>query len=150
MTGFDECVCSSSCGSVCWAVDRRCGLSGVWVAVSKGMAVVWVLDTALVAVFGVVVAIVGTVVDGDVAAERRGSELERGGWRLGWGAAVRSGSVCRLLRGAGGIFLGGEEVVVVVVNDVGVVDGGCASAVSGDVAGNGGSGGSITTVLGVV
>jgi hypothetical protein len=24
-TYFDECVCSSSCGSVCWAVDRRWG-----------------------------------------------------------------------------------------------------------------------------
>jgi hypothetical protein len=33
-TRLDERVCSSSCDSVCWAVDRRCGLPGAWVAVS--------------------------------------------------------------------------------------------------------------------
>jgi hypothetical protein len=93
-----------------------------------------VLVVALVVVLGVAAAGVATDVVSDVAAERRGSGLERGGWRLGYGAVVRSGSVCRLSRGAGGIFEGGEEVVVVVVNDVGVVDGGCASPISGDVA----------------
>ena len=75
----------------------------------------------------------------DVAAERRGSGLERGGWGLSWGTVGRPGSQCRRSRGAGGRFGAGEGVVVVVVNDVDVVDGGCADVVSGDVAGNGGS-----------
>jgi hypothetical protein len=43
--------------------------------------------------------------------------------------------MCRRLRDAGSSFEGGEKVVVVIVNDVGCADGGCADVVSGDVAG---------------
>jgi hypothetical protein len=37
---LDERICSSSCDSVCWAVDRRCGLPGLCVAVSVVVVVV--------------------------------------------------------------------------------------------------------------
>jgi hypothetical protein len=88
---------------------------------------------------------VAAVVCGDVAAKRRGSRGSSGGWRLGWGVVGRSGSVCRRFRGAGGWFEAGKEVLVVVVNVVGsvdgsvdVADGSCDGIVNSDVARNGG------------
>jgi hypothetical protein len=96
--------------------------------------IVWVLDTALDAASGVVTAGFVVVVGGDVATKRQGSGCEKRGWGDSRGGLGRPGSVCRRSRGAGSCFGAGGEVVVVVVNVVGVVDGGCACVVSGDVA----------------
>jgi hypothetical protein len=71
---------------------------------------------------------VGTIVDGDMAVERRGSGLERRGCGVCSRTVCRLGRVCHHLRAAGG------KVVVVVVNDVGCADGDCADIVSDDVA----------------
>ena len=85
-TRFDKHVCSSSCGSVCWAVDRRCGLSGAWVAVSGVVVAVLVLDTALDTVSEVVVAGNAGVGSCDVAVAVGGSGPRLGGQRVCWGA----------------------------------------------------------------
>jgi hypothetical protein len=98
-------------------------------------------DEAQVVVLGAVAAGFVTVVDCDVAAEQRGSGLDRRGWELGCGAVGRLGSVCRRFRGVGGCFRAGDRVVEVVVNSVGVVDGGCAGIISGDAAHSGGDDG---------
>ena len=102
---------------------------------------VWVVAAALVVVSGAVAAGVATVVDCDVAAGQWGSGLDRRGWEPGWGAVGRLGSVCRRFRGVGGCLRVGDRVVEVVVDDVGVVDRGCAGVVSGDVAHSSGDGG---------
>ena len=54
------------------------------------------LDVAQVVGFWPFASGVAAVVDGDVAVEWWGSGLERGGWRFGQGAVVRSGSICHL------------------------------------------------------
>ena len=81
------------------------------------------------------------VVDGDMAVVTGGSGLDRRGWGLCWGAVDRPGGQWRRSRGAGGCSEAGEAVVVVVDDVVGVVDGGCADVVSGDVAGDSGGDG---------
>jgi hypothetical protein len=101
--------------------------------VSGVSAVIWVLDDALVVVFRVVAAVFIAIVGGDMAAEQRGSGLKREGWGVCWGTVNWLGNVCHRLQGAGGRFGAGGKVVVVVVDDVGVVDGDCAGVVSGDV-----------------
>jgi hypothetical protein len=98
---------------------------------------IWVLDETLAVVSGVVVTGVAAVVGGDVAVERGGSVRSTRGWGLGWGVVVQSGIQCRGSGDAGGGSEAGDEFVVVVVDDVGVVDGGCA----GVVAHSGGDGG---------
>jgi hypothetical protein len=101
------------------------------------VAAVWVLAAALVVVPEGVAARVTAVVGSDVAAAVSGSGCEQRGWGLGWGAVGRFGSERRHSRGAGGRFGGGNEVVVVVVDDVDVVDvadGGCAGVVGDDMA----------------
>ena len=70
------------------------------------------------------------VVNDDVVVATDGSGCMKRDWGLGWGAAVRSGSICHHLRGAGGSFGAGEELVVAVVD----VDGGCVGIDRGDVA----------------
>ena len=58
-------------------------------------------------------------------------------------------SVCRRFRGAGGVVGAGNGAVVVVVDDVGIVDGGCAGVDGGVVAALAGAGGLVTgTVVG--
>ena len=98
------------------------------------VAVVCVLDVARDVVFGAVAAGSAGVGGCDVAVERWGSGLTRGGCGLGWSRVDWPGIQRRLSVGAGrGSEVEEERVVVVVVNDVGVVDGGCAGTVSGDV-----------------
>jgi hypothetical protein len=104
------------------------------------MGAVWVLDTALVFVSEVVIAKVAAVVGGDVAAITGSSGCEWRGLGVSRNVVAWLGSEFRRTRVAGGRFEAGKEVVVVVVDVVGVVDGadgGCASVVSGDVAGDG-------------
>jgi hypothetical protein len=95
---------------------------------------VWVLGEARVVVSEVVAAEVAAVVGSDVAVAMGGSGCETRSWGLGRGGLDRLGGVCRRLRDAGSSFEGGEKVVVVVVNDVGCADGGCAGVASSDVA----------------
>jgi hypothetical protein len=109
-----------------------------WLAVSEVGVAGWVLAVVQVDVLGAVAAAVGTVVDDDVAVAVSGSGCERRGWGLGWGAVGWLGSECRHFRGAGGCSEAGSEVVVAVVDNVGVVDGGCAGVVGDDVADSGG------------
>ena len=130
---LDEHSCSSLCGSVCRVVNCCCGLSGAWVAVSKGTAVVWVLDTALVTISGVFAAAVAAVVPSSVVLAQSGSGLDKVGWGHCWGAGVQPGSQCHHSGGPGG----GSEAEgewVVVVNNVGIIDGSYAGVVSGDMA----------------
>ena len=56
----------------------------MWVAVSGVVVAVCVLDMALDAVWGVVVAANVPIVDGDVAASLGGSGCGTGGWGDGW------------------------------------------------------------------
>ena len=69
---LDEHSCSLSRELVCWVVDCHCELSGACVAISVVVVAVWVLDTALNTIFGVV-AVGFVVVGGDVAAATGGS-----------------------------------------------------------------------------
>ena len=87
----------SSRGSVCWVADRRCGLSTAWVVVSRVGAAVLVLVVAKVAVFRPFGSGVAAVVDGDVAVERRGSGLDRGGCGVCRCGMNQHGSVRRRL-----------------------------------------------------
>jgi hypothetical protein len=90
-----------------------------------------------------VVTVVATVVGGDVAGNGGGSGCNRWGWGLIWGAVDLSGSQCWHSRGAGGGFGAGDRVVVVVVNVVANVDGGCAAVVSDAVADSSGVDGQV-------
>ena len=101
---------------------------------------IWMLGEALAVVSGVVATGVAAVVGSDMAVGLGGSGCGTQGWEACWGAMARPGSECHRLRGAGSRFGAGEGVVVV-DNDIGVVDGGCAAVVSGDVAHRGGDGG---------
>ena len=92
------------------------------------------LDDVLAIVFRPFGSSVIAVVDSDMAAERWGSGLERGGCGVCRCGINRHGSVCRRFRAAGASFEAGGKVVIVVVNNVGCADGGCADVVSGDVA----------------
>jgi hypothetical protein len=105
------------------------------------VVVVWVLDAAVVVVFGPVAAGFVAVFGCDVAVVTGGSGCERRSWRVCGGAVDRAGSECRLSRGAGGWFEAGGGVIVVAVKDVDSADGGCADVVSGDVADSDGDGG---------
>ena len=127
-----------------------CRLSTAWVAFSEVVIAVWVLDTALLAVSGVATAGVAAVVGSDVAVVTGGSWCLIKGQGLGWGAMGWPGSECHRFQGPGGCFEAWDEVIVVVINDVGAIDGGCAGVVKGDVAGNGGGRGLVLTALGVV
>jgi hypothetical protein len=80
MTCSDEHVFSSLLSLVCWAVDRRCGLSGALVAVSGVFLALWVLAVALVVVPGVAAMGNIAVVDSDVVAECGGSGCGTRGW----------------------------------------------------------------------
>jgi hypothetical protein len=101
-----------------------------WLAVSEVGKAAWVPAVVQVDILGVVVAAVAVVVSSDVAPAVGGSEREMGGWKARWGSVGRAGSECRRSRGAGDRFEAGEEVVVVVVDDVDNVDGGCAGVVA--------------------
>jgi hypothetical protein len=92
-----------------------------------------VLDASLVA--DVAVVVVGNVgVSGcDVATDKGGSGRELKSWELGWRGVGWSDSWWRHSRGAGGGFEAGKVVVVVVVDDVAVVDGGVDVADGGGV-----------------
>ena len=116
----------------------------------------WVLDAAVVVVSQGVAAGIVVVVGCDVAVAMAGSGCERWGWGLIWGAVGQLGSACHCFGGTGSWLEAGEGVVTVVVNIVGIIDGSvdmasgdCADIDGGDMAGNSGSGGSMTTVLGV-
>ena len=133
-TRSDERIRTPSCSSVFWAVDSPCALLIAWLAVSEVQAAVWVLDEALAVISELAVVDAAVVVGGDVAVATGGSGCKRRGWRLGCGGVGWSGGWCRHSRGVGGGFEAVEEVVVVVDDVVGVVDGGCAAVVDGDVA----------------
>jgi hypothetical protein len=99
-----------------------------------------VLVVALVIVLDVVVAGVATVINGDMAVATGSLGCERRGWAVGWSAESWFGSEFHHTRVAGARFEAGREVVVVVVDVIGIIDGadgGCASIVSGDVAADG-------------
>ena len=98
------------------------------------------LDTALVIVSQGVVAVAATVIDDDVALAVGGLGHERRGWGVSRGGVGQPGSVCRRFGEAGGCFSAGGRVVVVAVDVVGVVDGGCVGVVNDDVAALGGPG----------
>ena len=102
--------------------------------VSQVVLAVWVLAVAQVVASKVVAEGVAAVVGSDVAAERRGSGFERRVWEHCCGAVGRLGSERRRFRGVWGWLGAGEGAEVVVVDDVGDGDGGCADVVSGDVA----------------
>ena len=108
-------------------------LAAGW-AVSEVSLVVWVLDVAQVVVPRVVATVFVAVIGCDVEAAVGGSGHETRGCRVCKGAVCRLGSVCRRSRGAGGSFDSGEQVVVVVVNNIGRCDGGCVDVGGGDVA----------------
>ena len=99
---------------VCTVIDRRWVLLVVWVAVSEVAVLVWVLAVARIFVSAVDVAVVVTVVDGDVAVGTRRSGCET----RCWGGIGRLGSVCRRFAGADSRFEVGQEVGVVTVVDV--------------------------------
>jgi hypothetical protein len=63
----NERVCSSSCNSICWAVDGHHGLLDVWVAASGVVVAVWVLDITQVIVFEVVATGFAAIINHDVA-----------------------------------------------------------------------------------
>ena len=90
------------------------------------------------------------VADGDVALASGGSGCRGRGPGCCWGAVGRPGIECRRSRALPGGSEAGGGAMVVVDDVVGVVDGGCASVVKGDVAGNGGGRGLVSTALGVV
>ena len=56
-------VCIDGAGSVCWAVDCCCWSAGAWLAIFGVGVAVWVLTMVQVNGLGVLVAVVGTVVD---------------------------------------------------------------------------------------
>jgi hypothetical protein len=91
-------------------------------------------DTALDAVSEVVAAFSVGVGGCDVAVEWQGSGCKMGGCGLRWGAMGQPGRECHRSEGAGGSFEAGEQLLVAVVDDVGIVDGSCAGVVSGDMA----------------
>jgi len=114
---------------------------------------VWVLVVTQVVVLGMVAAEMAAVVGSDVAVAMGGSGCRARGWGLCRGGLDRLGSVCRRFLGvcswvaAEGAVL--VAIVGVVVNDD-VARRGCANVINGVVSGNGGSGGSVMMVLGVV
>jgi hypothetical protein len=140
-------VCTSSCNSVCWATDRRGTLVTAWLAVSEVVRADWVLTAALAVISKVVVAGVAAAVGGDVAVVQGCSRHEKRGWEIFCGAVNRLGRVCRRFRGVGSCAEAMEAVVVAVVDNVGVVDGGCAGVVGGDVAGLTVEGGLVTRAV---
>ena len=84
--------------------------------------------------FGAREAALVAVADGDVAVSVGSSGCEGGGWGRGWGAVGSSGSECHCSEGPGGGSGAEGPVVVVVLDDVVVVDGGCVAVVTDDVA----------------
>jgi hypothetical protein len=113
-----------------------------WLAVSEVGKAAWVLAVVRVDVLGVVVAAVAVVVSSDVAPTVGGSGREMGGWKACWGSVGRLGGGCCRSPDAGASFEAGNEVVVVVVvNNVVDIDGGCAGVISGDAAHGGGDDG---------
>ena len=148
MVHFDEHSCSSSCTFVLRAADCRTTSFRAWQSVHHVTAIVCALDETQVVVSRVVVTGVTVIVGRDVAVRKRGSGLERGGWRRCWCVVRWPGSECRRFRGAGSNFGAGDEAVVVVDDVVGVVDGGCAGVVSGGVAALEGQGGLETRAVG--
>jgi hypothetical protein len=110
--------------------------------VSGVAAIVWVEAMTLAVIPAVVEAGVVAVVGSDIAVAVGGAGYERRGWGLGWGAVGLPGRECRRLGGDGGSFKAGDDVVVVIVNDIDSRDMavcGCAGAVGCD-AGVGGDG----------
>lgn len=111
---------------------------------------IWVPDAALVAVSEVVTTGVTTVVGSDVAAVLGGSGCKRWGWRLCSGAVDRFRSECHRFRGSAGCFEAGEEVVVVVANDIDSADSGCVGVISDDVVDRSGVDWLLVVLLGTV
>ena len=92
---FDKHTCSSSCGSICWVSDRRCGLSTAWVAFSEVLAAVCAPVVAQVVVSWGFLVVIVVIVGDDVAMAVGGSGCERRGWGDSRGAVDRFGTVCR-------------------------------------------------------
>jgi hypothetical protein len=106
----------------------------------------WVLDASPVAVVAEDVAGNVGVSGCDVVMDRSGSGCDRRGWGLGWRGVGWSDSWWRHSRGAGGGFEAGGQVVVVVVDVVGVVDETDGTVARDDVAGDGGDDGLVGVV----
>jgi hypothetical protein len=96
-THSEERIRTTSCNGVSRAVDGLCVSFTASFMVSGGSVFIWVLDTALGAVFGVVIAQFVVDVGGDMAMAGDGSGCGLWDWGLGWGAVGRFGSVCRCL-----------------------------------------------------
>ena len=109
---------------------------------------IWVLDITQVIISGVVAAGVAAIVGGDVAVATGGSGLKRRGCGVCRGVVDQPGSQCHCLAGAGGGFGAGDEVIVVVINIVDSIDGGCAGVVSNDMAAFTGMGRLVTGAVG--
>jgi hypothetical protein len=151
---FNVCGCSLSGGSVCVAAILCPGLQVAWVLalMMAGLAVafwvstsavgvvvmatvsVWVLTLALVVISEVVVAEVVAVIGGDMAVAQVCSRHEKRGWEVFCGAVNRLGRVCHCFRGVGSCGEAVEAVVVAIVDNVGIIDGGCVDVISSDVA----------------
>ena len=96
------------------------------------------LDEALDAISAAVAAGSAGVGGCDIAVATGGSGRRGRGQGHCWGAVGRPGSMCCRSRGVWGWFEAGDEIVVAIVNDVGVVDGADGAIASSDVAVDGG------------
>ena len=115
---FDEHNCLSSRESVFSAIDGPCVSFTVSLTVSGVSVAVWVLDEAQVVVSGAVVAVVGTVVDDNVALAMGHSGCERRGWECCCGAVGRLGSECHRPGILARCLEAGNGLVTAIVNDV--------------------------------
>jgi hypothetical protein len=131
-TRSGERVHTTSCNAVSRAVDCRRTFITAGLAVLGVSVAIRVLAVAQVVVPEVVVPGLAAVVGSDVVVAVGSSRCEVGGKGVSRGAIGWFGSECRRTRGAGGRFEAGEEVVVAVVDDVGVVDGADGAVDSGD------------------
>ena len=80
-----ECICSLSCGSVCWAVFHCCTSLMAWGWISGVTVVVWVLDVTVVVIFWLFSSGVVAIVDDDMVLAVCGSGVGTGEGGTSWG-----------------------------------------------------------------
>jgi hypothetical protein len=130
----DERVHTTSCNAIFGVVDRWRTSFSAGILISEVPVSVWASNTAVVVILGLSAAAEAAVVGCDVAVTMGGSGCKTGGCGLRWGAMGWPGRECCCSEGAGGSFEAGEKLLVAVVDDIGIIDGGCAGVVSSDVA----------------